>query len=467
MEGYARLFFRRLASRINFVFKIVLDNAQEGSGAVLAKFIKAAANELPTTMQLIVISREPPLSDLVRLFINKELLVFDAKQMRFTNDEAKELFSIAKADPKMINELVAKTEGWVTGLILLRENGRALNTINKTLPLFESNLLYAYFANEVFSCMEQKLQALLLFTAQLRRFSINLAKKLTGDSEVEKYLKTLWRRNLFIHRVRSLPDVYEYHPLFREFLVDRLNSSLPAIERQNIMQQSAHWLSENGDLDDAIELYLKLQNWTQAVTLILARAKVLCSEGRHQTLCRWLSALPEDVRNINPWLSFWLGESYLTGNEIESRRHLEIAYIGFTESGNEVGQLLTSTTILEAIHWGYSSYKDIQKWADITKTLYANRVAKADPENEIRITAGRLLASLLLNITDEESNQVSIALQAILEREIDINRRLAAATILLTYYSNKARLYLRKVTILHHDQYEAKLDQRLKAQTLR
>ena len=105
-------------------------------------------------------------------------------------------------------------------------------------------------------------------------------------------LDYVFRRHLFTdrrrHRLRD--SVYQFHALFREFLLAEGRARLDAEERQTRSTAPPGQLVARGDFDAAAALYLEAQAWPALVGLTLHAGASLLAEGRSKTLVDWLAA---------------------------------------------------------------------------------------------------------------------------------------------------------------------------------
>ncbi len=438
LAGFAQHFFRYLATRVTCDLKIVLDDAQEIDQTVLALMINCAAKELPSNIKLIILSRTQPHADLARLQTSSLLSVIDNDRLQFTREEAKQLLanSSAQLDEAQFEQLYTETNGWAAGLQLLcTSNGVSVSHVNGEQAIAYT-LLFDYFASEIYAHLDPRLRNLLLKTAHLEQVPVAIAVALTEDTGCRELLDELCQRCFFTYRIASTPPVYEYHSLFREFARSQANTIFTQPERKALLQLSGNLLVQYDQIDAAIDLLLKAEAWPDASALILKHVKIFCAQGRQQTLCRWLSKLPEQIRETNPWLSFWYAETLLITSETEARKYLDIAYRAFAARGDQLGQLLTCAFILEAMHLGRCTFHDLEHWATQMKSLY-HQLPLCDRADELSIATGRILASLLLYDFDDDFDLVCTRVENLLQEDININRRLSSAMILLWYFFAK------------------------------
>ena len=84
-----------------------------------------------------------------------------------------------------------------------------------------NQVLFDYFAPEVFERWPRPVQTALLRTALLPAMTVPQAEQLTGEKTIGKALTDLHRKNYFVVLRMDDEPHYEYHSLFREFLLNR------------------------------------------------------------------------------------------------------------------------------------------------------------------------------------------------------------------------------------------------------
>jgi len=133
---------------------------------------------------------------------------------------------------------------------------------------------------------------------------------------------------------------YEYHGLFRDFLLARGRQALSGTDLAAARTHAASLVEEDGDVESAADLYRDAGNWAELARLVVQRAPELLAHGRHQTLEHWLRALPESAREADPWLASWLGMSRFLFDLPGSRAILQSAYTEFNRRGDAAGAFL-------------------------------------------------------------------------------------------------------------------------------
>lgn len=434
LKGFIRLFFRYFAERFSGEISIVVDNAQDTDAELLHKLLIVATEELTHSIQLIIISRENPSAELAWLLASQKIKYINGNELRFTRDEVEQiLLPDQHVDPRTIDTIHMLTDGWAAGLVLVRE-ANIMPSKPCTLKDVGRGTIFNYFFNQAFEGKDSRIQRLLTSTAYLPQISVGIAQELSGVFEAEQILEALWQRNLFIERIQNKPTIYQYHSLFRDFLLNHAEAVLLFDERRALQLRSAHLLYHAGNIELAVDLFIECEEWRDAASIIATYAAEMCREGRHLALRKWLLLLPEAVRHANPSLSFWLGESYLASDEESARQHLEIAYQKYADQNDILGQLLTGATVLEAIEFNFFTYRQQKKWITIVKKLYKQCPLAPCKADQLRIAVGFLLACLQSDEIDYSAQDLDETVQALLLENIDINRRISAASILLNYF---------------------------------
>src|SRR4030065_2288889 len=187
--------------------------------------------------------------------------------------------------------------------------------------------------------------------------TVEMAQELTGNKTAASILSVLIDMNYFIHSHFSDQVYYQYHPLFRDFLLTRLKIDLPAKDLAAIERKAAGILAVNGWIDDAIRSYQYFSDWGPLVSLLLKEAPVMLSQGRHQTLREWLDSVPEHIIEENAWLSYWKGRCPLAFDSNKTRGCFGRGYEAFYNKKDPPGTFLSWCGIVEAAIHGFDDLK--------------------------------------------------------------------------------------------------------------
>ena len=104
---------------------------------------------------------------------------------------------------------------------------------------------------------------------------------------------------------------YHYHALFREFLIEELARRMPPEERRAATARAGHLVAARGQQSEALALFRDAGEWEAMRTLVHAHALEWARQGRAQALSDWIEALPPEMRESDPWLTYWFGRAWI------------------------------------------------------------------------------------------------------------------------------------------------------------
>jgi len=386
LDRFAREFFSDVYSRLKPPFVIAFDNYQEiPVEARLHDVVRLAVESLPKGCNLVGISRQEPPGSLARARLNEDVAALDDGALRLTLEEA---VAIARHRfPKRysrqdIAALHEATHGWAAGLTLLLESMHAHIPQNTALPK-TPGVLFDYFANEVFAKTDTDTRAVLLKSVFLPTMTVRTVAELTEERRASRILNQLCRNNFFTYRFELPEPVFQYHPLFREFLLSRTRR-LPVPELKCLQRRTADILEKNDQHESALPLYEEIQGWDGFARCLTKVAPGLIAQGRHQALEHWLSRLPAGHIARDPWLLHYGGVCTQLSNPQESRQFLMDAHQQFAATGDLSGLLKNWSAIVDTYIAAWSDLKPIQTWIDAIERIPgvhdALRAGAADPE---------------------------------------------------------------------------------------
>jgi ATP/maltotriose-dependent transcriptional regulator MalT/DNA-binding SARP family transcriptional activator len=433
LARFARAFFRDLFSALPHRCVIVLDNFHEARGSPEQRAALAQGfEEIPEGMTLIVMSRADPPPEFARLVANRQIVRFDASELRCTSDEAAAILGADLGAPDMAR-IQKQSDGWVAALVLLREH---LN--RKGAPLDESfaegkDAIFQYFAGEIFNSARPENQRALMLTAIPPSFIEAEAIALTGRDDVGQLLEYLYRRHLFIDRRRGSHTSFHYHALFREFLLDAGRKRLAENERRAATKRAAELLAERGQVSEALALFKDAGEWDAMRTLIRANALDWVRQGRAQAVSDWIEALPAELRERDTWLTYWYGRAWIFVDPRRGRPPLERAHAAFLQAGDLRGQALALSAIVTGYYYEWANFAPLDRWLPEFESLLGGHASELDCESELRAQAAYLIALLFRTPDDPRLPQCAERLEALLEGEYDVNVHVMAASTLFNY----------------------------------
>ncbi|HTT36933.1 MAG TPA: hypothetical protein VMH32_04600 [Burkholderiales bacterium] len=223
LEGFSRRFFRELFRRLPETAALVLDNYQEVAvEGALHQVIEAAASEIPEGHNLIVVSRSDPPPCLSRIALASGVATIDWPELKLTLEETRQIAGSKLAlDEDMLVRLHRNSNGWAAGLTLMVERLKRAGLAPEAIDAETREAVFNYLSGVIFEKTAPENRHVLICTAFLPQVTPTMAEKLTGNSGAGKLLEWLYRRHLFTDRRVDGEPIYQYHALFREFLLAR------------------------------------------------------------------------------------------------------------------------------------------------------------------------------------------------------------------------------------------------------
>ena len=390
LTGFARRWFREFFARMPAGGVLVFDNIHEAGGRSEGRAAFAAAlEEIPVGVNVIVTSRTEPPPEFARLVAAQTIARIPAEELRFTREEAERLLAAGGAvDASLLDRVYERSDGWAAGLILMREHaardGAALDGGRLATP----EAVFRYFAGEVFNRIPADQQRVLMLCALPVRITKPVAASLSGAAEAGKLLEYGYRRHLFLARRDGAEPTYEFHALFREYLLARAAAAFPPDELAGHRRRAAELLEAHGEAEGVFELYRAAGDWAAALRVTLADAPQMLAQGRFLSLLDRVAALPAEARAGEPWLAYWEGVARVNVEPAAARASLEHAYDGFVARGDTAAQTLAVEALIVSHYLAWDDWRPADRWIEVMEKLLARERVFASPEAEARALSG-------------------------------------------------------------------------------
>jgi LuxR family transcriptional regulator, maltose regulon positive regulatory protein len=408
---FAKRFFEQLSARLigktsrrdspeNGSSTFVLDNYQDvPEDSIFQEVINAGFSAIPEGLNVIILSRSEPPPAYARLRGAGEMSLLGWEDIRFTAEESNAI-AMLKAGRDLpgdvLSQLYQTTDGWAAGLVLLMESLGTKDFDHKLLRGLGREDIFGYFATELFERGSPEDRVFLLETAFLPRMNARMAEELTGDARAGRIFSDLNRKNYFTNRYTSAEQAFQYHPLFREFLLAKAQETLPIERLVDIRSRAANVLEKNGYAEDAVSLFCEAGMWPEAVRAILTQAPMLTSQGRWQTLQGWIESLPKTVIEHQPWLLYWMGVSMLPISPDTSKDYFGRALEKFRIGRDAAGSFLALSGMLDSVTLKADTYLEMDSLIPLAdELLEEHRRQFPSPEIEARMTASMLYALVM------------------------------------------------------------------------
>lgn len=294
-------------------FILILDDFHVIQDGGILQVLDKLLNNQPRQMHLVLMTREDPVLPLARLRANFQMTEIRAGDLRFTDDEAKQLLTgitgilLGEQD---LAALESRTEGWIVGLKLAGLSMRGRKDPSEFIASLNGSHRYilSYLTEEVLSQQSDEVQSFLLQTSILDRLSGDLCDAITGRTDSGQLLEHLLNANLFLIPLDDERQWYRYHRLFADLLRNQQNRIRKALVIQ-LHQRASLWYEQNGRIDEAIGHSLAALDYPRAVQMVETHALSMVMKGYGKVVERWMQSIPAEwqVRSPKACLSFgWM-----------------------------------------------------------------------------------------------------------------------------------------------------------------
>ena len=310
-------------------FVLVIDDLHELNSAEAADQLTSLLTTLPPNAHAIVATRRDPPLHLHRLRLAGELAEIRVAQLRFSEEETRELVAAARiALPDRVTAtLHQRTEGWAAGLGLAVLSLAGHPDPERFVAEFSGSdrTVAEYLMAEMLERQPADVQRLLLRTSLLDRVNGELADLLTGASGSERILLDLEDANAFVVSLDPGRTWFRYHHLFAGLLRLELRrtqaAEIPALHRL-----AARWFAGHALPADAVRHLQAAGDWTGAARLLTEHALSMTLDGQAGTVAALLRAFPAAIGEESPELALVYAIADLDQMRLEeAAAHLEIA----------------------------------------------------------------------------------------------------------------------------------------------
>jgi LuxR family maltose regulon positive regulatory protein len=438
---FTKRYFEDLCGRLKPPVALVFDNYQKvPPDAAFHEIVWEGLSIVPEGIKVILISRSEPPPALVLLRAANKINFLGWNEIRLTQEESKEiirLYGREKISDVLFKELYNRTQGWAAGLMLFLEQTRQMDVgpelISKIAELSYEGV-FDYFAGEIFNSTDKETQEFLLKTAFPQRITAQIAEQLTGLKQASRILTDLNKRNYFIIRHVHPEPVYQYHPLFREFLLSRSEILFEKTDISQMQRRAASLLQKSGQIEDAVELFCKAEDWGEVAALINRQALSLLAQGRSLTVKGWLDRMPDAAIEQSPYLLYWRGACLMTFNPLLSRKDFERAFALFRAQEDPLGLCLSWEGVVNTYIYSIDDYKPLDDWIRTFEEVIAPYSGFPSPDIELHMTSAMFYALLWRRPYHDAIGPWVERLEQLVEKTSDIGQRIMIGSYLSTYY---------------------------------
>jgi serine/threonine-protein kinase/serine/threonine-protein kinase PknK len=257
-------------------------------------------------LHLIVTSRTRAGLPLSAMAVQGELTEIDSSLLKFDAAESQALLVDQRGldlNKGNIAELEGFTDGWAAALQLVSLSLRGHSDPAALIQNLSGRhkAIGEYLASNVLDSLEPDLLDFLLSTCVTKQICSRLATALTGNRRSQSVLEEIEERDLFLRRTDSEGSWFQYHHLFADYLLHRLERDaedrIPELHRK-----AAQWFSEHQMLSQAVDHLILAGDAPEAVDAVEQAASDLNERSQMSTLIGLAAKLPIQDADVRPRL---------------------------------------------------------------------------------------------------------------------------------------------------------------------
>ena len=288
---------------------VVLDDADVLVDSAVSDQLDFVLRNAGGALRLVILARDEPAVQLPRHRLAGSITEIRAAELAATPEEAQALLKLHEVDlpSETLDELMGRTRGWMAGVVLL---GLALHDRPDLAgqPLALAGVggdIDVYLDEEVLRGYPPSTRRFLLQTSIADHLPSGLAEELTGQPGAPRLLSRLARGNAFVSRCEHHTDCYQYHPLFRHMLRERLSEDAPGAVPQLHRRASAWFTAANEPAEAAVHAAAAAE-WGAAVRILVHGLAIpRLREGPGSGRLAWvLSDLPAETPDAESAIVF-------------------------------------------------------------------------------------------------------------------------------------------------------------------
>ncbi|MCY1409381.1 HTH-type transcriptional regulator MalT [compost metagenome] len=182
--------------------------------------------------------------------------------------------------------------------ISLKANPRKSLKIDRLLP--DNSGLRDYLAEDVVDGLPAEITSFLERISILRRFNADVAAHVSQTPHAAELIATVEAHNLFILPVdmQSQQQWYRLHPLFAEFLLQRLDAA--DTDRAQLHLRAAHWFEQAGLINEATRHAVLSDDLDALVGLLERNQPAHDNISNLGQFMRWLDCVPLERLALHP-----------------------------------------------------------------------------------------------------------------------------------------------------------------------
>jgi LuxR family maltose regulon positive regulatory protein len=285
---------------------LIIDDLHELASAEATEQLRTLLASLPDNVHAVLATRRDLPLRLHQLRLAGELAEIRAAQLRFTENETRDLLAAAGIilPGPVMTSLYQRTEGWAAGLRLAALSLGGHPDPERFVAEFSGSdrTVAEYLLAEMLDRQPPEVRRLLLRTSVLERVNGELADLLAGATGSGRILLDLEDANAFVLSLDPDRTWFRYHHMFAGLLQLELRHTRPE-DIPELHRRAARWFADHGEIAEAIRHRQAAGDWAEAARLLTDHAVGLTLDGQAGTVAGLLRSFPAPTSEYFPGLA--------------------------------------------------------------------------------------------------------------------------------------------------------------------
>lgn len=288
---------------------IILENYHLAQSHETDALIEALLSTESPYLHLVISSRVKPGFATRKRMLAGRVAELRVRDLAFTKSELGALAKSVIPDDYGVDlgGVLERTEGWPVAIrlfLLALKEGADTKRLLEEISSRDADVA-EYLSEEVLRGLPGEVRDFLVATCFLEQFNHALCEAVAPNTDVAYMIGQVQHHNLFIVRLESDSGWFRYHPIFRQYLLNQLDS-LSRQEQTRMRRAAGHWYEANDHLAEAIDMALLSDDADRARSLLARLAPELVSvRGDLATFLQLLSRFPRGMIENDSTLLYW------------------------------------------------------------------------------------------------------------------------------------------------------------------
>jgi LuxR family maltose regulon positive regulatory protein len=290
---------------------VVIDNLGYCTDETLGYVLDRLVFRTPSSVSFLFSSTSEIPMNLARAKLEGRLREVRFGELSLREDGVREVLGsdlCAQLGQGAVETVLRQTEGWPAAVRLAQIILSSSDNPQAALAHFSGadEDIAGLMNRQVLAGFAPDTRRFLVEIAPLRTFCVELCRQATGDEDAARHLALLQHRNVFMIPLDRKRSWHRLHGLFREFLIEEGQRSLPPGRRRQVLEKAAEWCERQGHWEDAIDYALQAESGVLASAVLERVAAMFVRDrGDLRLYIEWVERLRAEGHPVGWEADFW------------------------------------------------------------------------------------------------------------------------------------------------------------------